>query len=795
MSRWLFICMAALALLPGFAPIAAAVGEPQVLIARAWGLAKYHHPQLVACAVDWDAALLDRWDTLEAADADGLDAALGDLLAAAGATPRLAVGASTPEWIATAPVSLPLREQLAWLAAQRPQSQCKVTPAAGTGQAVFDADNAHGAGRPDRARRALAAFRYWNAIEYFFPYKDDIGRDWAGVLQEHLPLLLDADPDQGFVTAMRRFTAQINDSHGSMLHPAAGAEFGAGFPPLSLRPIEGRTLVVTVAAGDWGVAVGDEVLEIDGEPVAQRIARLDADAHGSNPAWRLARVHARLGAGPEPVGSFVLQRPDGSRYSVALPRANGWPAGSVPPPVWRRELLDGCTIGVVDLGRLQPAEVDSMFAALGDTDALLFDVRNYPQGVLWDLADRLFDAPREVAIITRPALDRPGSFVEHGVSFGGARPTGYAGRILLLQNESSISHSEYTLMGLQASGRAISFGSQTAGADGNVTRIHTPGELVHTITGLGVFYPDGRATQRVGIVPDVHVARTRAGIIAGRDEVLEAALDCHWIDAQVPKRLPAAGLYSAAERSGEGIDVQPNVDGTIAVFSYGYDDDGAPEWLLSAGDGSADDWSRSFFRRTRDGSVTPLDGYVLDAHAGPYRPACAIADQNALHPRASWQWPQADAAGHSVCVRPLLLADGHASGTWAGSGTESGWGVSLHHGGGTLGVVVYAYDDAGNPRWLMGTTAWSGAGPVEVPLTRVRGFCRGCPPAPLEFTDAGVLELGLDGGGEGQVEGSWLSIDADFGDGVRWQRERMPLFRITASKPSAQDLHPRQGPD
>jgi hypothetical protein len=44
------------------------------------------------------------------------------------------------------------------------------------------------------------------------------------------------------------------------------------------------------------------------------------------------------------------------------------------------------------------------------------------------------------------------------------------------------------------------------------------------ISGLGVFYPDKRPTQRVGIVPDIEVKPTIAGILAGRDELLERAL-------------------------------------------------------------------------------------------------------------------------------------------------------------------------------------------------------------------------------------------------------------------------------
>ena len=44
------------------------------------------------------------------------------------------------------------------------------------------------------------------------------------------------------------------------------------------------------------------------------------------------------------------------------------------------------------------------------------------------------------------------------------------------------------------------------------------------ISGIGVFYPDKRPTQRVGIIPDIELKPTLAGIKTGRDELLEAAL-------------------------------------------------------------------------------------------------------------------------------------------------------------------------------------------------------------------------------------------------------------------------------
>jgi C-terminal processing protease CtpA/Prc len=78
-------------------------------------------------------------------------------------------------------------------------------------------------------------------------------------------------------------------------------------------------------------------------------------------------------------------------------------------------------------------------------------------------------------------------------------------------------------MAFRAAG-AIVIGSTTAGADGDVSEIPLPGGLRTAISGIGVFYPDKKPTQRVGIIPDIEVLPTIAGIRAGRDEVLEVAI-------------------------------------------------------------------------------------------------------------------------------------------------------------------------------------------------------------------------------------------------------------------------------
>ena len=97
--------------------------------------------------------------------------------------------------------------------------------------------------------------------------------------------------------------------------------------------------------------------------------------------------------------------------------------------------------------------------------------------------------------------------------------------MVILINEISQSQAEYTTMALRQAPRATVLGSTTAGADGNVSGLYLPGNIYTMISGIGVYYPDGTETQRVGIVPDIELKPTIRGIREGRDEILEKAIE------------------------------------------------------------------------------------------------------------------------------------------------------------------------------------------------------------------------------------------------------------------------------
>jgi C-terminal processing protease CtpA/Prc len=110
------------------------------------------------------------------------------------------------------------------------------------------------------------------------------------------------------------------------------------------------------------------------------------------------------------------------------------------------------------------------------------------------------------------------------------------GRTVMLVDERTQSQAEHTGLFLEAANGTKFVGTPTAGANGDVTTVVLPGNLSMSFSGHAVSHADGRQLQRVGLVPDLRVAPTIAGIRAGRDEVLEGAVA--WIRRSLASSSP-----------------------------------------------------------------------------------------------------------------------------------------------------------------------------------------------------------------------------------------------------------------
>lgn len=404
---------------------------------------------------------------------------------------------------------------------------------------------------PPLAYRLLALFRLWNAVQYFFPCKHLMERNWDNVLAEVLPRFMAAGDALAYGLAVAELTAQLHDTHALATGGALDAYVGTHVPAVVVRWVEGQSVVTRLLPGDGTeepapVAIGDIVVAVDGEAAEARRERLAGSIAASTPQSLQQRIHTRLLAGGQGSEAAVrLRRQDGELTTVRLRRNR---------PFFSRPAREGPVVtvlpegyGYIDLTRLTIPEVDTAFEAVRQTPAVIFDLRGMPGMTFWVIAPRLAGGDAVGARFMVDEHRTPSRLAHPSHEFGQTlsgkssdaglwlppflHPAGsaaarwrYQGRVVALINEEAVSLAEHTCLFLEAAG-ATFVGSATAGANGDVTRVSLPGGIRVSFSGAEVRHADGRQLQRVGILPHVEVHPTIEGLRAGRDEVLAAALD------------------------------------------------------------------------------------------------------------------------------------------------------------------------------------------------------------------------------------------------------------------------------
>jgi hypothetical protein len=385
--------------------------------------------------------------------------------------------------------------------------------------------------------RLLAAYRIWSRIEYWGAYRQLLGDRWDRAFEAAIPAFEAAEDSLSYALAVARFYTHIDDTHGFVESPVLGAWIGLSAPAVRVRSIEGRPVVTSfvdsTAARAAGFEVGDEILAVDGEEAVARRARLGGVICASNARQRefLTASYVLLGADSSTVAVRVRDAQGRTVERRALRRRNwAWgPRDDRGGPVWK--VLPG-NLGYADLARLAPADVDSMFSSLAGTRGIVFDMRGYPQGTAWPIAPRLTERTNVVGakfrtpIATRPHA--PGFRTDEQEAFDQLLPPAEGPRYLkptvMLVDERTISQAEHSGLFFEAANGTSFVGSQTAGANGDITNFTVPGEIRLTFSGHDVRHADGRQLQQVGLPIAVEARPTLAGLRAGRDEVLEAGI-------------------------------------------------------------------------------------------------------------------------------------------------------------------------------------------------------------------------------------------------------------------------------
>jgi hypothetical protein len=386
---------------------------------------------------------------------------------------------------------------------------------------------------PDAGYRLLALFRLWNIVEYWFPYRDVIGEDWSRVLAEFVPQILAVDTVDEYYLSMIALNARIKDTHANVwAHLSVQPPRGSLELPIVIRFIEGKPVVTgfsnAVLGPATGLEIGDVIEEIDGQLVESLVQAYSPYYPASNKATRLRDIARKLTRGDNELAQIIGARPSG-KFTLSAKRATRAELdlkafGFHDLPGETFQLLSD-EVAYLKLSSVAVEDIGDYIARAGKVDVLVVDIRNYPKEfVVFALGGHLVTQPTDFARFTVGDALNPGAFVwTSPVTLRPLEPH-FPGTVVILVDEVSQSQAEYTAMALRSAPNSVVVGSTTAGADGNVSHIPLPGGLSSMISGIGVFYPDGTPTQRIGIIPDLEVRPTIKGVREGRDEVLEAGI-------------------------------------------------------------------------------------------------------------------------------------------------------------------------------------------------------------------------------------------------------------------------------
>jgi Peptidase family S41 len=380
----------------------------------------------------------------------------------------------------------------------------------------------------DLPSRLGAITTAWAVLAIFYPYFDDQKIDWPAALSPALQEAASATTPEGMHRALAHMVVHLQDNHARVTHAAAPI---IGVLPFALRRFGDKIVVIGGVADEMKkVAVGDELVSIDGVPAAQTYDLAAASISAATEGFREYQTPLRMASGlPGTFRHLMLRRSDGTLVDRVVPLVSFIRYGREVRerrPATGQEVSPG--VYYVDFNGLSDTAWAKVVPALGQARAVLLDFRGY--------------TPRDVPLILS-------FFINHEVfspqwqtprvpRFGGdaytlgrwsIRPSlpHLSAKVVALTDGRTMSAMETSLQIFRDNALGRIVGERSGGTNGNVSYFDIPGGFQLRFTAMragGFGGVDSATIQGHGIEPDRVVHPTLDGVRAGRDEILDAGI-------------------------------------------------------------------------------------------------------------------------------------------------------------------------------------------------------------------------------------------------------------------------------
>jgi len=515
---------------------------------KVWGLLKYYHPAVASGSINWDSVFVAYVPRVTAAKNQKEFNKLIDGLYTSLPAPKLAPNYNLPKAdsitsvfttseIESYTISAKLKKQLKLLYERHLPAESKYITNKykeyTLDYVLFLEEPMADVAYPNQEARMLALARYWNTINFFYPHKQTIGKNWDAVLAEYIPVFSEVKDETAYHLAIQKLNRELVDSHAFLRSPVLDGMWGPN-APFSLSYVEDKFVITSVASDSLAkaqdVKVGDVITSINGKPVKERVDYLRPLLRCSNEPTTYRDIASYL-LNVDGINKVTITiARDGKTLTKTIDR---YPYQQLTKmqakskqELWR-EVAE--SIVWVDFGAIKDTlKLPALFTELKNAKTVIWDLRKYPNyDVYLQAIPALFQQQMPVSMSANALVNYPGFFAETTAAFEPPKYselTPYYGNMIVLVNEYTQSMGESCAFNLAQRPNTIVMGSQTAGTTGNVTWLPLPGGARIAFTGVGERGAKGSFEQRKGVKIDKEVKPTIASIKTGEDALLDAAI-------------------------------------------------------------------------------------------------------------------------------------------------------------------------------------------------------------------------------------------------------------------------------
>lgn len=394
--------------------------------------------------------------------------------------------------------------------------------------------------------RILNLFRYWNIINYYYPYKVVLKDEWPDLMSKWIPDFILANNSLKYANKLLQLNAELKDGHSSIpIYSPYEFMIYVHQQPLAIIPaqisiIENQvkiTEIDSLFSHSTGIRVGDRVISIENIDINEIIKNLKPyiGSYRDNIKEHLINKNNFL--------SYVSRRGDSVSIEIyrdgndevfkfkSLPSYYSFLQQLAKP---QNVLNTGVKIqeGILQLNdKTLYMDVGEMNLYLDDDSTIfngienvILDLRKYPKTF------------QDFPVFTKP--ESVFSYIQSSIYFPGHLRTiemltpktrySFPGKVIALISEETISNGEFLSLMLKTRENKVEFiGRTTAGANGNVLNIPLIGfqQIFMNMSSIRVLDRDKKETMGIGIDPDRYIGYEKEYMNDGTDKFIELALE------------------------------------------------------------------------------------------------------------------------------------------------------------------------------------------------------------------------------------------------------------------------------